>query len=261
MPTNSILKKIYLWGISFISLLVIIWVVFSTFLFLQAPKMVFLTERSKNLDFPNSQRSFERNQKGQNIEILMNKRAGSTNVILYLHGNSGRTPVIFNDLSKVATTVSPAYPGYSLSEGSPTNKNVYETAEIALKWITDQGYKQEQVIVFGHSMGGSPAVYLASKYKNIKKLVLVNTFSSVQSMCFKSYSIFCVFGGDLLNSYQNAQNVEAKVRQFHYENDDVVAFDEGKKLFEGFSKVTDKKFTILSDQTHNVFDIQTVLKD
>jgi uncharacterized protein len=254
------LKKLSIVAIATLLVLIIIWVVGSTYLFLTASSKVFLNERSKSLDFANSQRAFVRNEKGQNIEILMNKKAGSTDVILYLHGNAGRTPVVFNGLSKFATTVSPSYPGYSQSEGEPNTKNVYEAAEIGYKWILDQGYKEEQIIVLGHSMGGSPAVYLASKHKNIKKLVLVNTFSSIQSMCFRSYSILCAFGGSMLNSYQNAKNVEGRVRQFHYQSDDTVPFDEGKKLFEAF-KTSDKKFTTLSGETHNVFDIQTVLKD
>lgn len=254
------IRKLLIAALSVLMIIIIFWVVGSAYLLLTVSDKVFLTERSKSVDFTNSQRAFVRNSNGENIEILTNKKAGATEVILYLHGNAGRTPVVFNGLSKYATTVSPSYPGYSQSEGQPNTKNVYETAEIGLKWILDQGYKEDQVIVFGHSMGGSPAVYLASKHKNIKKLVLVNTFSSIQSMCFRSYWILCVFGKGVLNSYENAKNVETRVRQFHYQSDDTVPFDEGKKLFEGF-KTSDKKFTTLTADTHNVFDIQTVLKD
>lgn len=57
-----------------------------------------------------------------------------------------------------------------------TDKNIkyqewVEKAEYELNYLIDNGYKD--IYVIGHSMGGVIAGYLASKYKQVKKLVLV----------------------------------------------------------------------------------------
>ena len=62
----------------------------------------------------------------------------SDEVILYLHGNTGRLAYFFPELIKKANILSPAYPGYHESEGKPSVDSVYETAFLAYEWLVQK---------------------------------------------------------------------------------------------------------------------------
>lgn len=79
------------------------------------------------------------------------------------------------------------YRGYGTSEGVPDVRGIHLDAEAALETLlfTLPRAKQDDVIVFGKSLGGSVAVYLVahSPYKNrIKALALDSPFSSFRAI-------------------------------------------------------------------------------
>ena len=86
-------------------------------------------------------------------------------VILYCHGNKdhmdhywprqkllsyvggqGRFGVLMFD-----------YPGFGLSEGKPTEDNMYAATDGALKWLKAKGLTNERLITYGYSLGSAPA--------------------------------------------------------------------------------------------------------
>jgi pimeloyl-ACP methyl ester carboxylesterase len=184
-------------------------------------------------------------------------------VILYLHGNAGRLDNVINSFTEKSNIyfVSPAYPGYHESEGSPSVDNVYQTAVDTYDWLVNtKKIPENKIIILGHSLGGSPATYLASQKPKANKLVLINTFSSVQSMCSRQASFLCAFTGAIFNTAKNAENVTIAVRQFGYVGDTTIPPEEGKKLFEYFVSSKDKEFIELKEFTHSVVDFSTVYK-
>ncbi len=238
--------------------LVTLWLGASYYLFKQADTSVHVPQLSKNYDYGvNFTRNFVQNSAGQKIEILTISNQNTDQIIVYFHGNWGRLAYVLQRASAFGTIVSPAYPGYSQSEGSPNSDNVYETVDLTMKYLLDKGYKQEQIVVIGHSLGGSPAVYAATKYPHLKKVVVVNTFYSVQAMCQKDYSILCIFTGDYLNTSKLAPDTVAKIRHFHTPNDELIPFAQGKALFAKFGS-KDKKFFEIGG-THGEFPVEEVL--
>ena len=238
----------------------VLWLLASLYLLSQSTALIFDNKVSWS-PIPNFgyQQNYIRNSKDQNTSLWYFPKSDSDQVILYLHGNAGRINAFFPELTSQANVLSPAYPGYHESEGGPTPETTYETAKLAYDWLVNtKGFKENQITILGHSMGGSPAVYLASEKPNAKKLVLINTFSSVQSMCFRQYSILCGFTGGIFNSAENAKKVTIPVRQFAYLGDLTVPFEEGKTLFTYFEKSNDKKFVELQGNTHTFPDFQTV---
>ena len=103
-------------------------------------------------------------------------------------------------------------------------------------------------------MGGSPATYLANQKPKAKKLVLINTFSSGQSMCFRTAGIFCGFTGGFFNSAENAKTITVPVAQFAYKGDTTVPFTEGQTLFGYFPKSDKNKFVAMEKDTHSYPD-------
>lgn len=255
------MKALKITGIATLAIF-LIWLVGSLYVFSQTPASLF-NNRVSWAPVPqyNYQLSFIKNAEDQNISLWYFPKAGTSKVILYLHGNSGRLPNIISSLNSQASVLSVAYPGYHESEGSPSVEGTYDAAVRAYDWlVNDKKTEEKNITIFGHSMGGSPAVYLASKKSNAKQLVIVNTFSSVQSMCFRSYSILCAFNGGLFNSANNAGNVSIPVRQFAYKNDDTVPFEEGKTLYTYF-KSDDKKFIEMDKITHSYPDFEIIFKE
>lgn len=109
-------------------------------------------------------------EEGKNLNVAaifvgnINKISVDT-VILYCHGNKdhmdhywprqkllshlgeqGRFGVLMFD-----------YPGYGLSEGEPTESNVYAATDGAMKWLQSQGLTNDRLVVYGYSLGSAPA--------------------------------------------------------------------------------------------------------
>ncbi len=248
--------------VSLVSILLILWLIISFYLYGQAASLVFNNKISlAPVPAYGYELNFVRNKAGENISMWYFPNSKTDKVVLYLHGNTGRIADYFADLKQYGTVLSPAYPGYHESEGNPTPEKTLETAVLAYDYLVNvKKIPEEKILIFGHSLGGSPATYLASQKPKAKKLLLANTFSSVQSMCFRQYSIFCVFAGDIFNSAKYAGEVKIPVRQFVYKTDLTVPADEGRTLFTYF-KTQDKKIIELDESSHTYFNFRQVFKD
>lgn len=105
------------------------------------------------------------------IKILNFRKA-----ILLIHGFAGGNydyGQLGNDLQFIKNfdVFTFTLPGHDKTIINNVSKNEWiKSAEAQLIKIINNGYKE--IYLIGHSMGGVIASYLASKYKNIKKLVL-----------------------------------------------------------------------------------------
>ena len=74
------------------------------------------------------------------------------------------------------------YPGYGRCEGRPTEAGCYASAEAAYRWLTDEAkIPADRIILFGESLGGGPAVELATRHDH-RALVLVFTFTTLPAV-------------------------------------------------------------------------------
>ncbi len=103
--------------------------------------------------------------------------------------------------------MSPAYPGYHESEGKSTVDSVHETAVLAYEWLVQKkGFAENKITILGHSLGGSPAIYLAAKKPQAKQLVIINTFSTYRVCVFDNIAFFV----DLVDIYLTQQSKPKK---------------------------------------------------
>jgi len=249
-----------------LAILLILWLSAAYYLVTAKGDTIYVPESSKNLSYKVSTKTdFIKNKAGEKIEILtaQSQKPSSPEIFVYFHGNAGRSPRLIEEMSQFGTVISPAYPGFSGSEGKPSSDKIYETADLTMGWLVDQGITPAQITVIGHSMGGSTALYTAVQYPDLKKLILVGTFYSIQAMCETQFSILCVMTSNILNSSYYAPEVRVKVRQFHNPNDQTVPYNQGKSIFNLISS-RDKKFTDLhgsGPDFHNSFSIAEILVD
>ncbi len=244
-------------GVGAVVLIFLAWLGVSVYLRTILPGRLFETDKSRSKIHLKHTTDFVKNKKGEKIEIVTFPGKNSKEIILYLHGSVGRLANVVTGAREAGIVVSPAFPGYAKSEGKPTTQNIYETVDVTMKYLHESGYKDENIVVLGHSMGGSAGIYAAILYPNLKKVVLVNTFYSIQKICNMDHKGFCLLTSDVLNSGLLAPHTKAKIRQFHDEGDKVVPFTHGQSLFEKLGS-RDKKFFIHGG-THRFFNVKNAL--
>lgn len=203
----------------------------SYYLYTQASTLVYEYARSKDfsVSLP-TQESFYTLTGGERIRMLRITNTSSPYTILYLHGTWGPLKDIFEKLANYATVVSISYPGYTSSTGISNTTNINEAAQKAVELLTAEGVSMDHLVVVGHSLGGSPALYLASQYPNMKAVITINTFFSLQKMCERQYGPLCIFGGSIHPSYQYARQNKASVLQVHSIEDEFIPYEQGKEL-------------------------------
>lgn len=242
-------------------IIIFAWLLGSTLLVLISPKLLYNTKISYNVtpDIAYEQ-LWLTDQYNRTLDTVWIPNQNAKQVVLYLHGNRGRLSHFFPPLSKKYNVLAPAYPGYHESTGKPSTKSIYNTALFAYDYLIKQGFTADQIILFGHSMGGSPAVYTAAERPEAGKLVIVNTFYNIFDMCWAEWNIFCTFAKPILNTAHYAPEVKTQLRQYHFINDDVVPYSQGEKLFTRFIGTQDKKFIPLNGElTHSDFDVSAIV--
>jgi predicted alpha/beta-fold hydrolase len=240
-------------------ILVTAWLLASACLFTQAQQVIYDEEYSKNLDYSiEYQKVVIKNSSNENLDLIIAEKANSKNYFLYLHGTWGRLPYIVDGLHEYGNLYSVAYPGFSDSQGVSNTDKVNEAAEISLKYMNEKGIKNEQITIVGHSLGGSPALYLASKHENLGKVVIINTFYSMKAMCEKQYAILCVFASSIHPSIDYAKQAKSRIVHFHSPTDEFIPFKQGYELEQN---ITSPSHTFRQIKgTHGEFNVDEVMK-
>lgn len=123
------------------------------------------------------------------------------------------------------------YRGYGKSGGMPSLKGICTDGCTAYHFLKEH-CKPENIIVWGESMGGVPATYVASQYE-CKSLVLLGAFSSLEDLILhqqnsswmtKSMGMIVPYIMNNLPNKQWIRNVEAPILIVHSENDDLVPY-------------------------------------
>lgn len=258
MQKSQIIKKI----LRFFILIFSFWLCFSVILFLSADEIIFLEEYSQGK--PKSKYIYEEifipYDKKEELYLIKSFTKKSDNlVILFFHGNAGGIGRVINALTPYYNVVAPSYPSYHLSTGKPNEEGLYKTVDLSIKYLNQIGIKNENIVVFGASLGGTPALYAAKNYPDLRKVILVGSFDSAKSVCKDRYSIFCVFAGNILNNNKLALETKASISLFHSPNDRVVKFKHGKNLFKNISS-PDKEFHEISEGHNNFIAVDLIEK-
>ncbi|MCS7014871.1 MAG: alpha/beta hydrolase [Gemmatales bacterium] len=106
--------------------------------------------------------------------------------LLYCHGNAGNLSfrdVFIDDWQKrvAAAVLIFDYPGYGHSSGRPSEKNCYAAGRAAYRWLREQGFPAERIVLFGESLGGGVATELALQEPHAA-LVLLACFTSIPDL-------------------------------------------------------------------------------
>lgn len=133
---------------------------------------------------------------GETLAAWFVPAAGARATVLYLHGNGGnighRVEMIgdFNDLGLNLLILD--YRGYGESSGRPGEAGSYRDAVAAWRYLTEKrGIPAASIVLFGESMGGAIAAWLAERHQP-GAVVLYAAFTSVADIARGYYPLLPV---------------------------------------------------------------------
>ena len=205
--------------------------------------------------------------------------------ILLVHGFAGGTYdqeglANYLELNRNFDVYQYTLPGHRKNLSKVKSTEWIESSEKMIEWLITKGY--HKIYLIGHSMGGVIATYLASKYKEVKKLVLAAPAFHYLDVKDKNLNIpeslkmipkvVKTYGGDEIVSRMLKLNINAigefmtLVRDYYDfpkdvncptlilqgNNDNLVPLSSSKYVYESI-KSKKKDIIYIDDLTHDVF--------
>lgn len=213
------------------------------------------------------------------IDMLFRK------AILIIHGFAGGTYdeeelANYLELNRNFDVFQFTLPGHEKNLSKVKCKEWIEACEKQVEWLIKNGYNK--IYLIGHSMGGVIATYLASKYKEIKKLVLaapafhylnvikdeLNVGKSIQKApkIIKDYgsdeviarmlkfniSVIKEFMELVKDYYDYPKYVTCKTLILQGNKDNLVPISSSEYVYNNLAS-KDKELVILDGETHDIF--------
>ncbi|KAK4360700.1 hypothetical protein RND71_019652 [Anisodus tanguticus] len=174
-------------------------------------------------------------KKGTEIMAMYVRNPAAKLTVLYSHGNAadlGQMYDLFTELSLHlrVNLMGYDYSGYGQSTGKPSEQNTYADIEAAYKCLEETyGVKEEDIILYGQSVGSGPTLDLASRLSRLRAVVL---HSPILSGVRVLHPVKKTYWFDIYKNIDKIPLVECPVLIIHGTADDVVDCSHGKQLFD-----------------------------
>jgi hypothetical protein len=168
--------------------------------------------------------------------------------LLIFHGNAGHLSnriYKLNELNKLDVNILlVSWRGFSGNKGSPSEQNLYKDAEATIKWLNEQKIKNDQIILYGESLGSGVAIEMG-KRNNFNSIILESPFTSIENSAkiYYPYLPVRLLLKDRYDSISKIKMIKTPILIMHGMKDDVVPFSMGKELFEKANKPKHSYFT------------------
>lgn len=182
---------------------------------------------------------------------------GEKALILY-HGNAGNISYCLDHAKSIIETLGVDillvdYRGYGLSEGSPSEEGFYLDGLAIYDEVVKSGYKPEEVIFYGHSIGTGVAIEVAQNVE-CGALILESPLLSIPAIAEDVFG----FPREMIQTKFDNESKVAKVfapKLFIYgEYDDMIPLHHRDKLFNAAAQP--KEVILVKGASHN--DIPTI---
>ncbi|KAK9683067.1 hypothetical protein RND81_10G115700 [Saponaria officinalis] len=174
-------------------------------------------------------------KKGNEIVGVFMRNPLAKLTVVYSHGNAadlGQMYALFGELSvhlKV-NLMGYDYSGYGQSTGKPSEHNTYADIETVYRCLVEKyGVKEEDVVLYGQSVGSGPTLDLALRLPKLRAVVL---HSPIMSGLRVMYSVKKTYWFDIYKNIDKISSVNCPVLVIHGAADDVVDCSHGKQLWE-----------------------------
>lgn len=162
------------------------------------------------------------------------EKAAAGEVFLLCHGNGGNISHRLDQYEVLlrlgAAVLAFDYRGYGQSGGSPGEEKTYQDAEAAWRWLREQGYPAERIIVLGESLGGGVAAELALR-RTVGGLILQSSFTSVPDLGAEIFPWLPVrtLGRIRYDNLAKLPHIQVPVLVMHSRADTIIPFRHGER--------------------------------
>lgn len=194
-------------------------------------------------------------ESGLEVWFIPGRSDGPT--VLFCHGNAGnlRFPTARRDRFLAVHQTGANlwvfdYRGFGRSRGTLSEAGVYEDARIVHTLARAAHSPARPFIIFGRSLGGAVATYLATEVQTPDRLVLESTFTSAPDVCAgwvgrrladcMSYQF---------DSFSRIMELRCPLFMIHGNADRVVPYSLGRRLYRRYEGP--KEFITVSGAGHN----------
>ena len=178
--------------------------------------------------------------------------------ILFLHGNAGNISHrldsinIFHQLGMSVLIID--YRGYGKSTGKPSEQGTYIDAETGWNYlINEKNIQSNDIIIFGRSLGGAVATWLAEKHPP-SGLIVESSFTSVADVGkhYYPYLPTSLLARIKYSSIDRIAKIKTPTLFIHSKNDEVIPYTYSKQLFnEALKETTTAKSFLDITGSHN----------
>tara|TARA_Y100000590_G_scaffold288607_1_gene324942 strand:- start:3636 stop:4448 length:813 start_codon:yes stop_codon:yes gene_type:complete len=171
------------------------------------------------------------------IGWFYNKDIKKFKTIVFFHGNAGslnnRTYKLNHIKDLNVNFLIIAWRGFNGNKGKPNESGLYEDAKSAVRWLNMRGIKDENIILYGESLGTAIAVEIAQN-KRFAGVILESPFTSMVNMGKKYYPFFPVslLLKDKFESHKKINKISVPILIIHGKVDKIVPYAMGKKMYE-----------------------------
>ncbi|XP_004501843.1 uncharacterized protein [Cicer arietinum] len=175
------------------------------------------------------------NRRGTEIVAMYVRHPMAKSTVLYSHGNAadiGQMYELFIELSihLRVNLIGYDYSGYGQSSGKPSEHNTYADIEAVYKYLEENyGAKQEDIILYGQSVGSGPTLDIAARLPRLRAVVL---HSPILSGLRVMYPVKRTYWFDIYKNIDKIPLVKCPVLVIHGTADEVVDCSHGKHLWE-----------------------------
>ncbi|KAL3497906.1 hypothetical protein ACH5RR_040638 [Cinchona calisaya] len=173
-------------------------------------------------------------KRGNKIVAFYLKNPYARLTVLYSHGNAADLGQLFDLFVQLKANLRVNlmgydYSGYGASTGKPSEFDTYADIEAAYECLqTQYGVSQEDLILYGQSVGSGPTLHLAAKLPRLRGVVLHSAIlSGLRVLCHVKFML-CF---DIYKNVNKIQKVKCPVLVIHGTEDDIVNWLHGTGLW------------------------------
>ncbi|MFN7452541.1 MAG: alpha/beta hydrolase [Alphaproteobacteria bacterium] len=203
---------------------------------------------------------------GTAIAVWVHPARTGMNTIVYFHGNAGHLGYRADKFRAFAEAgfglVAVSYRGYGGSEGQPTETGLYDDAATALSYALNTLHIPENnIILYGESLGTGIATHLATTHPQIALLVLEAPYRSVEARAQELYPYLPVHYL-IKDRYPQAAlmaEVKAPVLIFHGTDDVIIPIQHGRDVYAATQ--APKHLVVFEGKGHTNFDAEALIAE
>jgi hypothetical protein len=140
-----------------------------------------------------------------------------------------------------------SFRGHYKSAGRPSEEGIYIDAQTAVEYLKDKGFSEENIILWGRSLGSTVAVETALKY-NVKAVILESAILDIKSGAISVFSRYIkIFKFVILkrfikwllenahyvqnfSNYDKISKIKCPLLIMHAKNDEKINYEQSVKL-------------------------------